>query len=199
MEDNPESSEINYASSLTELIRQGDEKAFRELVECYQNKVYRTCYGMLHNDMDADDVTQEVFIEVFRSADRFKGESKISTWLYRIAINKSLNFLRAKKRKNFFQSIGLSSEIQVADDEVNFDIKTDRIREEQRLSEMNNIIDSLPVNQRTAFLLHHINDLSYKEISETMQLTVSSVESLIFRAKRNLQKKILRDFNKKLG
>jgi RNA polymerase sigma factor (sigma-70 family) len=181
---------------ITQIIRNGDEKAFRELVESNQDNIYRTCYGILHDEMDADEITQEVFIEAFKSASNFKGESKISTWLYRIAINKSLNFLRAKKRRSFLQFIGLGPVVEVADDEVNFDIKSDRMREKKRMSEIKLAIDLLPVNQRTAFLLHHINDLSYKEISETMLLSVSSVESLIFRAKKNIQKKILKEYNK---
>ncbi len=196
MEHNPETRESNDEKAIIELIRDGDQKAFREFVESNQENIYKTCYGLLHDEMDADDVTQEVFIEAFRSADKFKGTSKLSTWLYRIAVNKSLNFIRAKKRKRFLRFIGLDFDIQVAEDEVNFDIKSDIKREAKRMSEINVVIDALPENQRTAFLLHHINDLTYKEIAVTMQLSVSSVESLIFRAKRKIQSKTLRRFNK---
>jgi RNA polymerase sigma factor (sigma-70 family) len=86
-------------------IQSGDESAFRELVEAFQKQVFNTCNAIVHNTHDADDLSQEVFIEVFRSAGSFRGDSKLSTWIYRIAVNKALNHIRHLKRRNWLQSL----------------------------------------------------------------------------------------------
>jgi RNA polymerase sigma-70 factor (ECF subfamily) len=180
-------------SNIIDQLKKRDEKAFRQLVEEYQRMVFQTCMGIVHNADDADDVSQEVFIEVFNSIDHFRADSKISTWLYRIAVNKSLNHIRANKRKRLFQSLGFSNSPDVADTSI----PIDAIENQQRKKIMDAAIDSLPENQRTAFVLHKIDDLSYKEIAEIMNVSLSSVESLIFRAKQNLQKKLLNCYKKK--
>jgi len=179
-------------SIIIDQLKKRDEKAFRQLVEEYQRMVFRTCIGIVHDADDADDVSQEVFIEAFNSIDNFRADSKISTWLYRIAVNKSLNHIRANKRKRLFQSLGFSNSPDVAD----MSIPVDAIENQQRKKIMDAAIDSLPENQRTAFVLHKMDDLSYKEIAEIMNVSLSSVESLIFRAKQNLQKKLIHCYKK---
>jgi len=183
-------------SVIIDQLKNRDEKAFRQLVEEYQQMVFRTCMGIVHNADDADDVTQEVFIEAFNSIDKFRADSKISTWLYRIAMNKSLNFIRDHKRSKFFQSIGLKSTPDIPDEDHNFDQPFEALQQQQRKKIMDAAIDSLPENQRSAFVLHKVDDLSYKEISEIMAISLSSVESLIFRAKQNLRKKLLNCYKK---
>ncbi len=183
-------------SVIIDQLKNRDEKAFRQLVEEYQQMVFRTCMGIVHNADDADDVTQEVFIEAFNSIDKFRADSKISTWLYRIAMNKSLNFIRDHKRSKFFQSIGLKSTPDIPDEDHNFDQPFEALQQQQRKKIMDAAIDSLPENQRTAFVLHKFDDLAYKEIAEIMGISLSSVESLIFRAKQNLQKKLIHCYKK---
>lgn len=181
---------------LIELLKNNDESAFRELVNSYQNMVFRTCLGIVHDSDDADDVSQEVFIEAFNSIHKFRSDSKISTWLYRIAINKSLNYLRSQKRNKFMQSIGLSNATEIADEEHNFDHPHERLQEKQKKAIMDAAIDALPANQKSAFVLNKIEDLSYKEIADVMEISISSVESLLFRAKKNLQKKLISCYKK---
>ena len=171
-----------------EQLHEFDETAFRKLVDDYRNMVFRTCFGIVRNADDADDLAQEVFIEVFNSIATFRADSKVSTWLYRIAINKSLNFIRSQKRKRFFQSIGLTSTPDVPEQTNSSDL----IENDQRKQILDAAIQALPENQRTAFVLHKIEDLPYKEIAEIMNLSLSSVESLLFRAKQNLQKRLLK-------
>ncbi|HLF34034.1 MAG TPA: sigma-70 family RNA polymerase sigma factor, partial [Cyclobacteriaceae bacterium] len=89
-------------SQFVGLLRRGDEQAFRQLVEEYQDKVYNTCLGFVRNEEEADDLAQEVFVEVFSSVQSFRGDSKLSTWIYRIAVTKSLELIRSKKRKKRF-------------------------------------------------------------------------------------------------
>ena len=177
-------------------LKERDERAFKELVEQYQQMVFSTCLGIVHSTDDADDLTQEVFIEAFNSIDQFREDAKISTWLYRIAINKSLNYIRDNKRKRLLQSIGVLNIPDVPDDQHNFDLPYEALLEKQRSDMIHAAIDALPKNQRTAFVLSKYEDLSYKEIAEVMEISVSSVESLLFRARKSLQKKLLRCYRK---
>lgn len=179
---------IGMKNDLIGQLQIHDEAAFRHLVEDYQKMVFRTCLGIVRSADDADDLAQEVFIEAFNSISTFRADAKISTWLYRIAVNKSLNFIRSQKRKRFFQSIGLSSTPDVPD----YSESLNSIENQQRKQILDAAIQALPENQRTAFVLHKIEDLPYKEIAEIMNLSLSSVESLLFRAKQNLQKRLLK-------
>lgn len=175
-----------------EELKTGNEAAFRNLVEEFQKRVYNTCVGLLQNTEDAEDVTQEVFVSVFQSIHGFKGESRLSTWIYRIAVTKSLEFTRAKNRKKrfaFVQSI-FSGEGEIKTDTPHFYHPGVLLENKERAAVLFAAIDLLAENQKTAFILHKLEDLSYQEIAEVMNVTVSSVESLMFRAKQNLQKKL---------
>ena len=175
-------------------LLQGDENAFRELVEKYRQMVFRTCMGVLHDTGDADDVTQEVFIEVFRSIGKFRADAKMSTWLYRIALNKSLNYIRDNRKH---RTVSLSGTPQNNDLTGHGPEGPEEILQNQEKKKiLEQAIDSLPAKQKKAFVLSKYDDLSYKEISEIMKLSVSSVESLLFRAKQNLQKKLLECYRK---
>jgi len=179
-----------------EALRSGDEEAFSLLVDRFQDKIFRTCLSVVNDRDDADDLTQEVFIEAFRSIRSFRSESTLSTWLYRIAINKSINFLRSSKRKAFFQSVGLLQIPDIPEKPVNFDADHDSMVLRQQKKLIWQTIRSLPEKQKAAFILHKITELSYAEIAQTLQISLPSVESLIFRAKRNLQKRLSRELLK---
>lgn len=188
-------------AEIIQKLQQGNELAFRQIVEKYQEIVVNTCIGMVHNTEDAEDIAQEVFIEVFRSVHKFRADSKLSTWLYRIAINRSLNFIRDNKKNKWFQSLedtvksknALHKNIaNTASDQPEFILENN-----QRATLLHEAIDSLPDNQRVAFSLSKYEELSYQEISAVMDLSASSVESLIHRAKKNLQKKLYKCYQKK--
>jgi len=178
---------------LIDKILAGEQLAFKELVEKYQTMVINTCKGFLHDKADAEDISQEVFIEVFSSLGHFRKEAKLSTWMYRIAVNKSLNFLRSKKRRQWIQSfedaLGWSRSDQREPSETIHPGVEMESKEEAML--LHNTINSLSENQRIAFTLNKYEDLSYSEIAEVMDVSVSSVESLIHRSKINLQQKLL--------
>jgi len=180
---------------LIEKISAKDHSAFKALVDRYQASVINTCYNMLGNRQDAEDVAQEVFFQVYKSARKFRGEAKISTWLYRIAVNRSLNFIRDNKRFGWLKSLSslLEGERQeVADVPASDSDRPDvALEEKERNVIVQKVIDSLPEKQRTAFVLHKYEGLSYQEIAEISKYSLSSVESLIHRAKLNLQKKLL--------
>jgi RNA polymerase sigma-70 factor (ECF subfamily) len=191
---------MNEAGIINKL-KQGNESAFKELVENYRGMVVNTCFGLLHNREDAEDVAQDVFIEVFRSVENFRADSKISTWLYRIAVNRSLNFIRDNKKRKWFQSFDdvMESKKEILNELIyqSADDPGSELENSQRALLLHEAIDSLPENQRVAFTLNKYEDLAYKEISDVMNLSVSSVESLIHRAKKNLQKKLHHCYKKK--
>lgn len=172
---------------------------FKIFVEKYQSLVLNTCFHFTHNKNDAEDITQEVFIKAYQTIEKFTFQSKISTWLYRIAVNKSLNFIRDNKKRTIFKSLESffstnakydpPTEDTLAEDAYN-DIKT------QRLALLRNAIHLLPENQKTAFILHNYESISYKEIATIMDLSIASVEGLIHRAKLNIQKNILKKIKK---
>lgn len=178
-------------------LQKGDEDAFKKLVELYQDKVYNTVLGFLHSPEDAEDISQEVFIEVFNAIGKFRGGAKLSTWIYRIAINKSLELIRKQKRQKrfaFFTNIFEMPEnkkLYVAD----FDHPGVQLEHKENARVLFAAIAKLPENQKVVFTLHKVEGLSYQEISKILQLSLSSVESLMFRAKKKLQK-LLADFYK---
>lgn len=180
-------------AELIERLIAKDNDAFKQLINDYQSLVYKACFNLLRDQEDAEDIAQEVFIEVFESIEQFKLQSKLSTWLYRISINKSLNHLRKMKRKSlissierfFDKSLPLNVEDKAASDSPY------SIEYQERSKVLQSAINSLPDNQRIAFTMNKYNELSYQEITEIMGLSLASVESLIHRAKLNLQKKLV--------
>jgi len=181
-------------SELIAAIRSGDQEAFRYLVETYQDKIIRTSKGFVHSHTDAEDIAQEVFIEVYQSVNRFRGESELSTWIYRIAVNKSLNFLRSAARRRIFSFFEYSysdrSELTINSVVSREFYPDNNLRKSEQADAVMKAIDSLPAKQRIAFILSKYDDLSYQKIADVMNTTVSSVESLLFRAKRNLQRRL---------
>lgn len=182
---------------LVDELKDGDEGAFKQLVDDYQDRVYNTCISFVKNADDADDLTQEVFIEVFNSIHKFREKAKLSTWIYRITVNKSLEYLRKmkrKKRSGFLHWIGnedQESKLQVPD--FNHPGVLAENREKARI--LFGAIENLPEAQRIAFTLHKMEDLSYEQIADVMQKSLSSIESLMHRAKINLKKELYDYYN----
>lgn len=177
---------------LIEQLKQKDEEAFKTVVKTWQDMVFNTVLGIVQNAEDAEDVSQEVFVQVYESINSFKGESKFSTWLYRIAITKAMDHIRKKKRKKrfaFIQSLfGVNNEM--LHDPPDFHHPGISLDNKERATVLFSAIDKLPENQKIAFNLHKIEGLSYQEVSAVMKLSLSSVESLLHRAKNNLKKNL---------
>ncbi len=184
------------------LILQGERQKFRIFVERYQQMVFRTCMGFVHNREDADELTQDVFIQAYQSLPDFKMESAFSTWLYRIAVNASLNKVRKSRKTNFFQLIG--SYLGGSDQEALLVSAPDpddpeKILIKQEHSQwLRNALDSLPENQRTAIVLSKYDDLPQREIARIMNITEGAVEALLQRAKKNLREMLSAGKEKKL-
>lgn len=181
---------------IQKILQNNDHGAFALLVDKYQKLVVNTCRGFVNNYADAEDLAQDVFIELFESLPNFRNESKLSTWIYRIAVNKSLNFVRKRKRETFISSITSvfgTTEHQHAfvSNSTEQSNDADRgINTKELHGTLKQAINSLPKNQKIAFILNKYQDLSYKEVADVMDISLSSVESLIFRAKGNLQIKL---------
>ena len=186
---------------IQKVLLNNDHTAFAILVDKYQKMVVNTCRGFVNSYADAEDLTQDVFIELFESLPNFRYESKLSTWIYRIAVNKSLNYVRKRKRDSFFSNI--TSTFGLPEKENSFITHNSEsskgadheINTKELHSTLKQAINKLPRNQKISFILNKYQDLSYKEVADVMDISLSSVESLIFRAKCNLQK-ILSDYYK---
>jgi len=181
---------------LVEQLKKGDEAAFKQIVESWQNMVYNTALGILQNAEDAEDVAQEVFVQVFESVRTFKAEAKFSTWLYRITVSKSLDHLRKKKRKKRFAYIQslFGSDDKPVIEAPDFHHPGVTLDNKERSAVLFKAISQLPENQKIAFTLHKLEGLSYQEISEVMKTSVSSIESLMHRAKNNLKKWLITNY-----
>ncbi len=179
-------------------LQQGDEQAFKKLVDEWQDMVYNTALGIVQNADDADDITQDVFIQVYQSVSSFKGESKFSTWLYRIVITKSLDHIKKKKRKKrfgFMQSLfGNNSDEEIHPEEFNHPGVL--MENKERAAELFKALEQLPDKQRIAYTLHRLEAQKHQDIAVIMELSVTAVESLIARAKGNLRK-LLKDYYEK--
>lgn len=179
-------------------LQQGDEQAFKKLVDEWQRMVYNTTLGIVQNADDADDITQDVFIQVYQSVSSFKGESKFSTWLYRIVITKSLDHIKKKKRKKrfgFMQSLfGNNSDEEIHPEEFNHPGVL--MENKERAAELFKALEQLPDKQRIAFTLHRLEAQKHQDIALIMELSVTAVESLIARAKGNLRQ-LLKDYYEK--
>lgn len=188
-------------NEIIEQLRLGKESAFRKLVETYQKMVIKTCFGLVQNREDAEDIAQDVFIEIYRNIKKFRANSKLSTWLYRIAVNRSLNHIRNNKKNKWLQSFEDAVSNKNKEYQQIESSKSDQpeyeLEKKQRAAILHEAINSLPKNQKIAFTLSKYEDLSYQEIAEVMEVSLSSVESLIFRAKKGLQKKLYKCYNKR--
>lgn len=182
-------------------IQAGNEEAFRVLFDTFRQRVFNTCNSIIHNATDSDDLVQEVFVEIYRSSAKFRGDSRLSTWIYRIAFNKSLNHMRQLNRRKWYQSIENLAGLNLKQTIHTPGMKQPdaELEEKQKSERLHAAIDDLPENQRTAFLLNKYEDLSYMEIAEVMNTSHSAVESLIHRAKTNLQKKLYSFYKKNTG
>lgn len=175
---------------------QNDATAFKDFITRYQDRVYNLVLNRVQHREDAEEITQDVFVAVFHKPQAFRGESSVSTWLYRIAINKSIDHLRKQKSRGarFF------SVVKKTEDPPDFDHPGVVSENKEKTAILFRAMKQLPEKQHTAWILSEMENLSYKEISEVMNVSVSSVESLLFRARRNLKKilsAIYAEINKK--
>jgi len=162
----------------------GDKTAFRKLYEALGTRVYNTALSFTKHPQDAEDITQEVFARVFRSAAKFKGGSTVATWVYRIAVNASLSHVERKKKRSIFRRT------EELPDTPDFDHPGVLLEKKEQARLLFKVIDTLPPNQRTAFILSYVEELPRQEVADVMELSLKAVESLLMRGKKNLREKL---------
>lgn len=174
-------------AELIKQIKAGDIKAFSELVGIYQQRVINTCYRFLLTQEDAEDVSQEVFIEVYQSIGSFRADSKLSTWIYRIAVTKCLDEIKKRNRKKRITSIGKVLHLDNIAHWIAGGERPDKaLYTNEKMKEVMQALDTLPDSQRVAFTLSKIEGYTNTEIAEIMGTTTIAVESLVSRAKKRV-------------
>ncbi len=173
-----------------------NQSLFEKLYHEFQKLVYNVALNYLQNTEDAEEVTQDVFVKVYNSLGNFNQKSSYKTWIYRITINQCLDFLKQKNsQKRFFIFGKKSQNEQEYLNTSTFEHPGILMEQQEDAKILFEIINTLTENQRTAFLLSKLDGVSNTEIAEIMQLSISSVESLIFRAKNNLKEKLADKFS----
>ena len=175
---------MSQSHQLLKLIAIGDRTAFQQFYGLFCEKVFNTAISYVQNETDAEEITQDVFTNIFRSADKFKGNSEVNTWVYRITVNTSLNFLKKKKRLSFL-SFG-DTELDGPD----FEHPGILLEKKENAKALFKVIDTLPDSQKTAFILSFVEELPRQEVADIMNTSLKSVESLLQRAKSNLRKRL---------
>jgi RNA polymerase sigma factor (sigma-70 family) len=177
-------------------LQRGDPQAFKKLVDTWQNMVFNTVLGIVQDMDETEDITQEVFIQVYQSVSGFRGESKLSTWLYRIAVTKALDAERKKKAKKRMGT--LRSLMGWGDKEepvAPFHHPGVQMEKKETAALLFAAMQRLPENQRIAFTLIKTEGLAYEEVATIMQITQKAVEALMHRAKENLRKQLRNYYN----
>jgi len=177
---------------LVERVQQGDRSAFDILVAKYQHKVAKLVMRYVRDQAEALDVTQEAFLKAYRALPGFRGDSAFYTWLYRIAINTAKNYLVAARRRPLDYDLDLQNPDQY---EMHGRLSDGDTPEGTLLSEeiretVNQAIEALPVDLRTAIMLRELEGMSYEEIAAAMECPVGTVRSRIFRAREAIDKRL---------
>jgi RNA polymerase sigma-70 factor (ECF subfamily) len=157
----------------------------------FKDKVYNTALSYSQNKQDAEELTQDVFTKIYKNAASFKANSAVSTWIYRITVNTSLNHINKKRLK----VVGDPNETLV--NPIDFNHPGILLEQKENARQLFKVIDTLPENQKTAFILSFIEQLPRQEVADVMDTSLKAVESLIQRAKQNLRKKLDKYYTKR--
>jgi len=176
-----------------ELVRKaktGDMDAYDQLVRRYQERIYGTIYHMTSNHEDANDLAQETFVKAYSALKNFKGDSSFFTWVYRIAVNKTINFLKQRKNRSFLSLNDLDHNVE-HDQELVELVSQDTPRRDAGLTELaeklNEAMQKLSEDHRMVVTLHDVQGLSHEEIGKIMECNTGTVRSRLFYARQQLQ------------
>ncbi len=162
---------------------------FQQIYDEYKNSVFNLALQYVGNIQDAEEITQDVFVKIYEKLNQFRNDSNIKTWIYRITVNHSIDFLRAKKRqKRTFWSIFSLNDENTTFEIPHFNHPGIEMEHKEELEFVFKCLNQLPENQKTVIILLKIEELSQKEVAEIMKISVKAVESLFQRGKKNLEK-----------
>ena len=180
-------------NAIIEGLARGDQRAFRELVERYKKKVYFLALDMAGNPIDAEDISQEVFLKVFRSFSTFRKGARLGSWLYRITYNASIDHLRRKGAApepvgdEIIESMSLGESSLPRRGAPDPEAAMEASQLQDRIARA---LERVSPQEKAVFLLRHYEDLMLKDIAETLGLSIGSVKSYLFRAVRKIQKEL---------
>ena len=163
----------------------GDENSFNKIVDEYQKKIYWHARRMVGNHDDADELTQQVIIVLYNKLKTFRFDSSLKTWIYKITLTRSLNFLKKKKVRNFFSLDEIKNQATQKGNDI-----ISNIEDKEKLQKLNSILDELPIKQREIFVLRKFDDLSYEEISKITGKSVGGLKANYFHASKKIFEKL---------
>jgi RNA polymerase sigma-70 factor (ECF subfamily) len=174
---------------LVKRFQEGDFEAFNELVRRYRKRVYEIAYNFTHNPDDALDLTQDIFLRVFKSLGTFKHRSSFYTWLYSTARHYCIDYIRRQKK---FQRVEINENLPYESDDYLYSggkvpAPNDRVEREELRKKIKEAIDSLPDMQRQVFILRHYEELSLKEIAKLLNRSIGTIKANLFHANRKLR------------
>ena len=172
----------------------GNKKAFESIIKLHQRLVSHIVFRMIHNPADQEDLCQEVFLKVYENLRGFKFEAKLSTWIARIAYNTCLNYLEKKKVPLFDDLTPEDRSLEMVP--ANGGNPVDLVEGKEISVLLRSQIDKMPVHYRTILTLYHLDQMSYKDIGETMELPEGTVKSYLFRARRQLKQGLLAKYQR---
>lgn len=182
---------------LAKLARNGDRHAFAELVDLYKDKLFHLAYRMLGNAQEAEDIVQETFIRVYKNLKRYDSTHKFSTWIYRIASNLCIDRLRKKRHTSYSldadmkEGEGLDGYSMLAADDAS---PEDQLALSETQQQIRQAIEKMPEKYRTVIILRYLQDLSLKEISDILDMPVTTVKTRVHRGREYLRKRL--DYSK---
>ncbi len=177
-------------AELVRAVLKGDQTSYRVIVERYQGRVHAVIYGMVRNREDARDLTQETFVRAYQNLSRFRIESGFYTWVYRIAMNTTIDHIRRQKKRAheaFEDGVATRETGGVMSDGAHMDSPGKSLERKRLHGRLLAALDELPEDQRQVIVLREVDGLSYKEISEVLEVPEGTVMSRLFYARRKLQ------------
>jgi RNA polymerase sigma-70 factor (ECF subfamily) len=179
---------MSAENTLIQKTIEGDQTAFRQLMNIYARRIYALAFDLAGDQYDAEDLTQEVFIKMYKNLDQFRGDSSLYTWLHRITLNTWLNMKNSKLYKKRKMELSIDEEDLYQEKKMQLVINQREITDFQKHIEFS--LNKLSKKEKMAFVLKHYHDQSIKEIADTTGLTSGTVKSLLFRAVKKLRKNL---------
>ena len=185
----------NRDKELVKNILEGDRNVFRELVDRYEKLVIHVVYGMLPNKSDLDDICQDVFIKVYENLGRFNFQAKLSTWIARIAYNTTLNFLAKRKYALYEDLENFENDPALVKNASESPVVWTEKRESAEI--LRRELEKIPARYGTILSLYHMEEMSYHEIGEVLNLPAGTVKNYLFRARKMLKERLEKQFERK--
>ncbi|MBM3249416.1 MAG: sigma-70 family RNA polymerase sigma factor [Candidatus Omnitrophica bacterium] len=174
---------MNEDNKLIGQFLAGDIKGFEMLVKKYQNRTLNIVYSLVGNDRDSEDIVQEVFIKAYHGLGGFRGSAQFSTWLYRISVNTTYDFLRKRRHTTVHEDVSKAKAVIDESSELSLSAR-------EKKEEVQKALDSIPFHYRSAVVLKDIEGLGYADIARALGCSIGTVESRIYRARQLLREKL---------